>query len=61
MECCCGKHNCAFLEQNNAAITGLEREITNAARMGQVRTLSSVLCAFGISDGRTCVLGGCCL
>lgn len=36
--CCCGKPSCAFLEHNNAALGGLERDLDMAARMGQVRT-----------------------
>lgn len=33
--CCCGKLQCAYLEHNNAALEGLEKQLENAARIGQ--------------------------
>lgn len=39
MQCCCGRPECAYLEHNNAALGGLERDLETAARLGQVRTL----------------------
>jgi hypothetical protein len=38
LRCCCGRPSCAFLERNNAALGGLERELDMAGRMGKVRT-----------------------
>lgn len=37
MQCCCGRPECAYLEHNNAALGGLERDLETAARLGQVR------------------------
>lgn len=37
MKCCCGLPDCAYLEHNNAALGGLERDLETAARLGQVR------------------------
>lgn len=37
MQCCCGRPGCAYLEHNNAALGGLERDLETAARLGQVR------------------------
>lgn len=34
--CCCGNLHCAYLENNNAALEGLENQLENAARIGQV-------------------------
>ena len=34
--CCCGNLKCAYLEHNNAALDGLENQLENAARIGQV-------------------------
>ena len=34
--CCCGRVECAYLEHNNAAMEGLERELHSAAQIGQV-------------------------
>lgn len=34
--CCCGNLQCAYLEHNNAALDGLENQLENAARIGQV-------------------------
>lgn len=39
MKCCCGRPECVYLEHNNAALGGLERDLETAARLGQVRTL----------------------
>jgi hypothetical protein len=36
-QCCCGRSDCAYLEHNNAALEGLERDLEKAARLGQVR------------------------
>lgn len=38
LSCCCGRHDCAFLESNNSALEGLEKDVATAARLGQVRT-----------------------
>ena len=34
--CCCGQVSCAYLEHNNAALEGLEKDLRNAAQIGQV-------------------------
>ena len=34
--CCCGREQCAYLEHNNAAIEGLEKDLQSAAQIGQV-------------------------
>ncbi len=39
MQCCCGRPDCAYLEHNNTALGGLERDLETAARLGQVRAL----------------------
>jgi hypothetical protein len=38
LQCCCGKLECAYLEHNNAALSGLEKDVETAARLGQVHT-----------------------
>lgn len=38
--CCCGTLHCAYLEHNNAALDGLENQLENAARIGQVGACS---------------------
>jgi hypothetical protein len=37
MKCCCGRNDCAYLEHNNVALEGLERNLSKAAELGQVR------------------------
>lgn len=34
--CCCGREQCAYLEHNEAAIEGLEKDLQSAAQIGQV-------------------------
>ena len=36
--CCCGRELCAYLEHNNAAMEGLEKDLQSAAQIGQVGT-----------------------
>ena len=36
LRCCCGRDDCALLEHNNVALMGLEKDLANAARLGQV-------------------------
>lgn len=55
LRCCCGRPSCAFLEHNNAALGGLERELDMAARMGKVRTIFRL--SVELDSG--CDLGGC--
>lgn len=43
MQCCCGRPECVYLEHNNAALGGLERDLETAARLGQVRSPASSL------------------
>lgn len=35
--CCCGNHDCAFLAHNGRLLEGLERDVSKAAQLGQVR------------------------
>ncbi|KAJ6104148.1 hypothetical protein N7523_010468 [Penicillium sp. IBT 18751x] len=35
LRCCCGRDDCALLEHNNVALMGLEKDLANAARLGQ--------------------------
>lgn len=39
--CCCGRIHCAYLDHNNAALEGLEKDLQSAAQIGQVRLTSS--------------------
>jgi hypothetical protein len=39
-KCCCGRPDCAFLRHNNVALDGLEKDVQNAAQLGQVSTLA---------------------
>ncbi len=34
--CCCGRSQCAYMEHNNAALEGLEKDLQSAAQIGQV-------------------------
>jgi len=43
MQCCCGRSDCAYLENNNAALGGLERDLETAARLGQVRAPTAMI------------------
>ena len=40
MKCCCGRAECAYLEHNNTALGGLEKDLETAARLGQVSDIS---------------------
>jgi hypothetical protein len=40
LQCCCGRPECAYLENNNTLLGGIERDLETAARLGQVRALS---------------------
>lgn len=42
MRCCCGRADCAYLEHNNTALGGLEKDLETAARLGQVRAFMSL-------------------
>ncbi|KAE8387216.1 hypothetical protein BDV23DRAFT_174879 [Aspergillus alliaceus] len=35
LRCCCGRDDCAFLQHNNVALEGLEKDLATAARLGQ--------------------------
>jgi hypothetical protein len=37
LQCCCGRPECAYLENNNTLLGGIERDLETAARLGQVR------------------------
>lgn len=39
IRCCCRKLDCVYLEHNNAALVGLEKDLETAARLGKVRAL----------------------
>lgn len=39
LQCCCGRPECAYLENNNTLLGGIERDLETAARLGQVRAL----------------------
>lgn len=39
IRCCCRKIDCIYLEHNNAALVGLEKDLETAARLGKVRAL----------------------
>lgn len=41
LKCCCGSVECAFLRHNNAILDSVERDVHQAARMGQVRLPNS--------------------
>jgi hypothetical protein len=36
LQCCCGRLECAYLENNSAILGGIERDLETAARLGQV-------------------------
>ncbi|KIX07697.1 uncharacterized protein Z518_02351 [Rhinocladiella mackenziei CBS 650.93] len=35
LQCCCGRPECAYLENNNTLLGGIERDLETAARLGQ--------------------------
>lgn len=39
LQCCCGRPECAYLENNNTLLGGIERDLETAALLGQVRAL----------------------
>jgi hypothetical protein len=42
-QCCCGSSDCAFLAHSGRLLEGLERDVSRAAQLGQVRTCLSVV------------------
>lgn len=42
-QCCCGSTDCAFLAHNGKLLEGLERDVSRAAQLGQVRSLCTLL------------------
>lgn len=44
--CCCGRQQCAYLQHNNVALEGLEKDLKNAAQIGQVRFLITIRPSF---------------
>lgn len=36
LKCCCGRPACAYLNHNNVALEGLEKDVQTAAKLGQV-------------------------
>jgi len=49
MKCCCGRPDCAYLEHNNTALGGLERDLETAARLGQVRASIAIVSREGFN------------
>ena len=43
LRCCCGRNDCTFLQHNNLALEGLEKDLATAARLGQVRSFVGAL------------------
>lgn len=43
--CCCGSPDCAFLAHNGRLLDGLERDVSKAAQLGQVRGFHSFMAA----------------
>jgi len=39
--CCCGNPACAYLKRNQDSLQDLERDVRNAAQIGQVRSSPS--------------------
>lgn len=37
INCCCGATTCAYLQHTETALSGLERDLRNAAQIGKVR------------------------
>lgn len=37
LRCCCGRDQCAFLKHNCTILDSVEKDVHEAARMGQVR------------------------
>jgi hypothetical protein len=40
LRCCCGRPECAYLENNNTILGDIERDLETAAQLGQVRAPS---------------------
>jgi hypothetical protein len=36
LRCCCGRDDCVFLRHNCTILEGVEKDVHNAAKMGQV-------------------------
>lgn len=36
LQCCCGRPDCVFLKHSSSVLDGVEKDVHNAARMGQV-------------------------
>ena len=36
LKCCCGRTDCVFLKHSSSVLESVERDVHNAARMGQV-------------------------
>lgn len=56
-QCCCGKPDCALLAHNGTLLDGLERDVRQAASLGQVRirSLTSFVCLFSIVASPHCI------
>jgi hypothetical protein len=55
IQCCCGHTDCAYLKHNSTALDDLEKDVRQAAQLGQVSKHSSVLFVppLGASEGIT--------
>ena len=42
--CCCGNIACAYLQHNESALDGLERDVSTAARLGKVSNTALPSC-----------------
>ena len=56
-KCCCGNQSCAFLEHNNAALRGLEKDLQSAAQIGQVSRPSLRPCLYSPPIQHLAVIG----
>lgn len=49
LRCCCGRDDCALLENNNVALEGLEKDLETAALLGQVREVDAETRQLGVT------------
>ncbi|MCJ1391839.1 hypothetical protein MMC18_004706 [Xylographa bjoerkii] len=56
-KCCCGNQRCAYLEHNNAALRGLEKDLQSAAQIGQVSRPDLRPCLYSASILHLAVIG----
>ena len=51
-KCCCGRPECAYLQHNNVALRGLEKDLHSAAQIGQVSANLPFFVVFGSTNNR---------